>query len=497
MTEILYKVTVMIYGFFKDIQILQINRLKITLDISDIIIIAAFFLVTSLTGIRTKNRDNSELDYLVAGRMVTLPAFVATLVSTFYGGILGIGEFTYRYGISSWFLNAFPYYFFITIFAFFLAKKIRKSELYTIPEKLGLKFGKSVSVFSGVMIFILSTPAPYIFMIGIILNLIFGISYIWGMLIATIFSVIFIYSGGLKSDIKVNIVEFIVMFLGFAVILPFCFIKLGGPILLINSLPSDYVNPSGGHSALYIISWFIIGSWALVDPSFHQRCYAAKDEKTAKKGIFISLIFWFIFDFMTTTAGLYSAAHITGLTNPVESYPALAERILPPIAKGFFITGILATILSTLHSYLFISASTFSVDIISKFSNLKKNINKYTKTGIIISAIISLIVAVIIPSVVEIWYTVGSLTIPPLLAGVILSYTDKIRIDRIYVLLAMISSFTISLFSFISGSISKTDGFPDYLFGIEPMYPGLILSFIFIFSGMIIKFLNGREEANV
>lgn len=471
--------------------------MKISLDISDIIIISAFFIITSFIGIRTRNRDNSELDYLVAGRMVTLPAFVATLVSTFYGGVLGIGEFTYRYGISSWFLNAFPYYVFITIFAFFLAKKIRKSELFTIPEKLDLKFGKSVSIFSGFLIFILSTPAPYVFMIGIIINLIFGISHIWGMLIATVFSIIFIYSGGLKSDIKVNIVEFIVMFLGFAIILPFCFIEFGGLISLVNSLPQDYVNPAGGHSVLYIFSWFVIGSWALVDPSFHQRCYAAKDEKTAKKGILISLLFWFIFDFMTTTAGLYSAAHITGLANPVESYPALAEKILPPIAKGFFITGILATIFSTLHSYLFISASTFSVDIISKFRNLKINRNFYTKIGIILSAVISFVVALIIPSVVEIWYTVGSLTIPPLLTGVILSYTDKIRIDRLYVLLAMISSFAVSLFSFILGSIDKTDEIPGYLFGLEPMYPGLILSIIFIFSGMIIKFLNKRNNVNV
>ncbi len=468
--------------------------MKITLDITDIIIIAAFFLLTTYIGIKAKGKENSELDYLVAGRKVTLPAFVATLVSTFYGGVLGIGEFTYRYGISSWFLNAFPYYVFITIFAFFLAKKIRKTELYTIPEKLNIRFGKSVSIFSGVMIFILSTPAPYIFMIGIIINLIFGIPLIWGMLAATFFSVLFIYTGGLKSDIKVNIAEFIVMFLGFAVIIPFCFIEFGGPLSLINSLPAEYLNPAGDHSVLYIISWFIIGSWALVDPSFHQRCYAAKDEKTAKSGILVSLLFWFIFDLMTTTAGLYSVANIKNLANPVESYPALAEMILPPVAKGFFISGILATIMSTLHSYLFISASTFSVDIVSKFSDIsKKRINYYTKAGIIISAIVSLIVAVIIPSVVEIWYTVGSLTIPPLLAGVIPSYAEKIKIERIYVLLAMTSSFLISLYSFITGYLNKTDGIPAYLFGIEPMYPGLILSIIFIFSGMIINFLTGNE----
>ena len=32
------------------------------------------------------------MDYLLAGRRLTLPAFVATLVTTWYGGILGVGE---------------------------------------------------------------------------------------------------------------------------------------------------------------------------------------------------------------------------------------------------------------------------------------------------------------------------------------------------------------------------------------------------------------------
>src|SRR5262245_63004879 len=45
---------------------------------------------------------SSAVDYLVAGRKVTLPAFVATLVATWYGGILGVGEYSWRYGVSNW-----------------------------------------------------------------------------------------------------------------------------------------------------------------------------------------------------------------------------------------------------------------------------------------------------------------------------------------------------------------------------------------------------------
>ena len=34
-----------------------------------------------------------EADFLVAGRRLTLPGFVATLVASWYGGILGVGEY--------------------------------------------------------------------------------------------------------------------------------------------------------------------------------------------------------------------------------------------------------------------------------------------------------------------------------------------------------------------------------------------------------------------
>ena len=47
-------------------------------------------------------------EYLVMGRTLALPAFVATLVSTWYGGVLGVGEYSYRYGISNWLVFGLP-----------------------------------------------------------------------------------------------------------------------------------------------------------------------------------------------------------------------------------------------------------------------------------------------------------------------------------------------------------------------------------------------------
>jgi len=450
----------------------------INFSIGDYILIIIYFLIALLIGFKAGKKDESNLDYLVMARKLTLPAFVATLVSSFYGGILGVGEFTYQYGISSWFLYAFPYYFFIIIFALFFAKKIRQTKLFTIPDKLEQTYGKNVSLFGAFMVFLLVTPAPYVYMLGLITSMVFGFPLWISMILTLIISVIYLYKGGLNADVKVNIFEFFIMFLGFGVIIPFCFKEFGGFNYLTDNLQSKQLSLTGGNSISYILVWFFIGAWAIVDPTFHQRCYAAKSESTAKKGIFISLIFWIIFDTMTTITGLYAAASIKGLENPSMSYPQLAEKILPPFAKGFFFIGMIATIMSTLHSNLFISATSLGKDIFSKIFNKSDNNNILSKYGIIITSLVSLLIAILIPSVVGIWYLVGSLTIPPLLIGVVSSYFDVLIIKKNWIFSAMIVSF---IFSFIW--IIFKIGF------IEPMYPGLI-------SGIIV-YLIGKYKSKV
>ncbi|MEP7146285.1 MAG: hypothetical protein ABI792_04700, partial [bacterium] len=234
---------------------------KIPLTIYDYLIILTYFLVVLIIGFKTKSSDNSVKDYLIAGRTLTLPAFVATLVSSFYGGVLGIGEFTFRYGISGWMLYALPYYFFIVIFAFFLANKIRKSDLYSIPDKLNSVYGKKVSILGSMLIFLLSSPAPYLFMMGILVQWIFPINILTAMIFSLAVSIVYLIKGGFRSDVRVNVLEFILMFAGFGIILPFCFSSLGGLEYLEARLPGQYLKLGSGITLQYFFAWFFMGAW--------------------------------------------------------------------------------------------------------------------------------------------------------------------------------------------------------------------------------------------
>ena len=88
-------------------------------------LIVAYFVFLAAVWLRLLGRRSSTVDYLVAGRRVTLPAFVATLVATWYGGILGVGEYSYRYGVSNWLVFGVPYYVGALLFAWLFARRAR------------------------------------------------------------------------------------------------------------------------------------------------------------------------------------------------------------------------------------------------------------------------------------------------------------------------------------------------------------------------------------
>jgi solute:Na+ symporter, SSS family len=455
--------------------------MTVHLAAADIALILAYFSVIVVVGFRaTKRSDTSAAEFLLAGRTLTLPVFVATLVSTWYGGILGIGEFSYQYGLSNWIVFGMPYYVFALVFALFLAKRARATNLFTIPDKLFAAYDTKTSLLGAVLTFILVSPASLALMLGILIQLIFGVSLATGTIISTACTVAYLFTGGFRSDVAVNIVEFVVMFIGFAVVLPYAHSLYGGLAFLTSHLPPLHLTWHGGNSMQYIIVWFFIALWTLVDPSFHQRCYAAKDGATAQRGIIVSIGFWCLFDFLTSTAGLYARAILPNLKEPVLAYPMLAEAVLPPIAKGVFYIGMLATIMSTLSSYTFVAGATFGNDImgrLKKFSTeaeREHGIRQWTKVGIFLAGVFAVVLALTMPSVVELWYVIGTCIIPGLLVPVVASYFPGLKISARSAFTAMCAGFLGSTAWFIAGQATTRTSF----LGIEPMYPGLLLSVI-------------------
>lgn len=444
------------------------------LDYSLIII---YFVLLFVFGLFKKLKaKTSAVDLILDGRLLTLPAFVASLVSTWYGGILGVGEYSYLYGISNWLVFGVPYYLAALLFALFLAKKARESEVLTIPDRLAATYGKNSAVAGSVIIYFMTIPAAYVLMIGTLGQYLFGWDLWVGIIIGTIFSLFYVFTGGFKSVVRTDLYQFVLMFLGFIILFVMVVYKYGGIDFLTSNVPKSHFTWHGGNSSLYIISWYFIALATLVEPAFFQRCYAAKSSKTARNGIFVSIGFWIFFDFLTTSCGLYAKAILPNLDNAVGSYPALAMEVLPVGLLGIFFLSLLATIMSTVDSYSFLAATTFSRDIVMRLFKIDESkVVVYTRVGLVLTAVVTVIPLLFIESVVDLWHLLGSIGTPALLVPVFFSFVGKRRMPGKIAFVSIISSALLSLIWYYSKIETADDTF---WFGIEPIFPGLLLSIL-------------------
>ncbi|MDW8290753.1 MAG: sodium:solute symporter family protein [Armatimonadota bacterium] len=461
----------------------------------DILVLIAFLAMVLWVGYSARRhlREDDATGYLVAGRTLTLPAFVATLVATWYGGILGVGEFSYSYGVSNWVVFGLPYYVFALLFAWWLAPRVREAELYTIPDRFYGIYGRACGFVGSLLTFCMTTPAPYTLILGVLFQLLFGGDLLVWLIMGTILSTVYLYRGGLHADVRVNVLEFLMMFAGFAVILPFLVSRYGGLEFLRQNLPPLHLTWHGGNSLQYILVWFFIALWTLIDPGFHQRCYAARSPAVARWGIVVSVCCWFVFDLMTTTAGLYARAILGAeLSDPKFAYPVLAERVLPPVVKGVFFVGMFATVMSTVVSYTFLSAVTFGRDLLWRWRGGDENrALRYTRWGITLVGVIAIGLAWKVQSVVNLWYLIGSVFIPGLLLPLVGSYTRRLRVTPPFALATMGMGFGTSLGWMIYGTVSGKLQDPAFL---QPMYPGLAVAIVVYAVGIAYRRVTSARE---
>jgi SSS family solute:Na+ symporter len=433
-----------------------------------------------------KNRgafSGTATQTLLGGRALTLPAFVATMVTTWYGGILGVGEYTYQYGISNWLVFGLPYYLGALSFALFLAKPARRAKVLSIPERIRSRFGDKSALVAAILVFITSAPTAYILILGVMAHFFLGVDILTGAFVAAGLSVVYVFFGGFKAVVQTDKLQFVLMFGGFAALFAILFAQYGFLDFLKAQLPITHFTWHGGASFGYIASWYIIAQGALVEPTFHQRCFAARTESVAKRGIMISICFWALFDFLTTFCGLYARALLPELADPALAFPALALQVLPPVVLGLFVTALLAVVMSTIDSYTFLAAVTFSYDI--ALPALKKKVEglrAYTLLGLTLSTVIALVFSLLFDSIIEVWREFGSVIVSALLFPMLWAFLSDSRRRLVsdtggvfWITLPALTAIGWIAYRHIHASAAYP--FSEYPFLAEPVFPGLYLSF--------------------
>ncbi len=449
----------------------------------DFAVVAAFLVATVALGVRSARRTGESTDdYLLAGRSLGLGLFVVTLVATWYGGVLGVGEYSYRHGLSNWLVLGVPYYVGALLFAALFAARARETGEYTVPDLLFRTYGKATGLAGTVTVLAMSLPAAYLLMLGVLIRRATGLDRRLSIALSAAFCLAYIAARGFRSVVRTKGLQFALMYGGFALLLPIAVLRYGGPGFLEARLPPEAFTWHGGRSAGYVAAWYLIALQTLVEPTFFQRCFAARSARVARNGILIAVLCFALFDGLTTLTGMYARAILPGLPSALDAFPALGEAMLPPVLLGLFYAGLLATILSTVDSFLFVGGVTVGRDLAWRLSGGARDQLLWTRVGLVLSAAASAAIASASESVVALWYGFGSVGTAVLLPPLLGAFYPAIRPTPRFALAGMAISGAVTL-AWIAHSAARGPERP--WLGIEPIHAGLAAAAVLLAAGVL------------
>ena len=380
-----------------------------------------FLILTATIGAILKGKRSSSsslLELLVMGRRLTLPFFIASLTASWYGGLIGVTSIAFEKGLYTFITQGVFWYFTYLFFAFFLASRLTSLKALTLPDLVEKNIGRRSAKWVAVVNFFHVLPVAYVTSIGLFLQVFTPLSFTSSMIVGVFFVILYSLFGGLRAVVYSDLVQCFVMCLSVFVVLLFS-IQIYGIDYLPRHLPSSYFTLRSDESWGNLFAWAFIALTPLIDPGFYQRCFAVKSRQISKKGILICTFIWICFDISTTTGAMYARATLPD-ANPQNAYIIHALDILPMGWRGFFLGGIVASLLSTIDSYLFLAATTLYFDLGNKKWREKKGSYLFC---LLLAGVPCILLGILFDGdIKDIWITLGGLSVSCLLVPLMASF---------------------------------------------------------------------------
>ena len=471
----------------------------------DYIIISLYLVGMVGVGLWFAKKHSDFEDFFLAGRSLTTPLLITTLISTYYGidVLFGDSQLGFTNGVVAWFAYARPTYAFFLIAAFLLAHRLREEDFKSLPDILDKYYGKKTRYVGAVTSFIYSLPALSLYGFGMLSDVILGWEPIMGMLVLGGIALIYTITGGFWAVALTDSIQFVLMCVVLAMAFPFAMNLIGGFDSMIEVLEPSYFDTLGDMSIWLIIIYASTGLSILVEPTFYQRIFAAKSYKNVRNALVIGIFIWGSYDWIITILAMAAKVAVIQGTLPVDVAPDAAlltimVAALPAGALGLFLAGVLATEMSSLDSYCLVAGGNVAYDIYKpafKPSATDKELIKTTRYGILLSWVLGFAMAISFDQMLGLWVFLASILISSVLAPILLGmYVPKFRKPLAGFLsagLGLVSTVILNIYIMTNGVFDlDEETYIVHWFGIDflqefVMYITVPISLIGFFVGLI------------
>ena len=335
------------------------------------------------------------------------------------------------------------------------ARRIAKEKNYLtigqmVKDVVGEKTEKTASFI--VLVGAILSVAVQFFVLGKIMSLLLGIDAFNSILIAAVVVAFYVSSGGYKSIVKTDILQFFIM-LSLWVFIFFLPIEKEH-VLNFSSIASGIDTSDYWAGLLYVLA--LVFSF----PDIWQRMFSAKDDKTAKNGVRLIGFALLLMTMPLTYIGMSAVGVIPAGTEANDVVMTILQSDAYPRLMLSFLTIVGVSItMSTLDTYAYVFSSTLLENFLKiSVTHNKKRYISMSKIVMIAMLAVSAVLALSIGNVVN--YMFGALcllmVLSPLffvVAADLLKQKSK-QLD-LYFSVAIISAFVIGVYLFVQGYLSN------------------------------------------
>lgn len=415
-----------------------------------VVILAVYVAVVFAFGLWMARGSQSSSRFFLAKRQLSGGLVGATLSATVVGGsaTIAAGALVYSIGLPGLWLDIGGIVG-LLVLGFFVSSRVRKTNLFTLPEIVGNMYGPIVRKVAAFLV-VISQIAWVALLLQACSAVIGSVLPVDSLVVLGILLVIFVsYTlvGGQLSVVWTDVLQLAVMIVGVCCI--------ATPLIVsqawdgFSSVSVDLISfPLNSSVSVFSAAsmFLLMGLPSLVGPDVYSKILSARDEKAASRGCFFAALIRTLFAVCIGLLGLSAVVLVPGLQSPSLAIPSVI-LLLPSAFSGVVLAAFLSVMISSADSVLLSAGTVVSIDLVG---DKKVWTSRIAMVGV---AVFGFIVAVVLNDVIatlKLAYTVfvGGLTLPVLFG----LYAKKTHVTSSGALVSFVLGGSASLVWFFLGS---------------------------------------------
>jgi SSS family solute:Na+ symporter len=231
---------------------------------------------------------------------------------------------------------------------------LRRYRFMTMAEELACYYGGNRVVYhvSAMLLFLASVGWLGLHLMGggFYLSFITGIPAKLAIVVGGVGFGVYVIMGGYFAVVYTDLIQVIILFLGFVFLSIFTLIEVGGFAGLAAKVPAEFMSFLGYKAVGWrfaVATAMASGVGVMVTPSFRHRIYSGRDVPTVRKSYIYTGLATLVFCLLPSIVGMGAYALDSGIARSDHALPWLAVSVFPiGIAALVIISGLSATLSS-------------------------------------------------------------------------------------------------------------------------------------------------------